>query len=627
MSTTAPRKNGRPRQGLLVALRIENLAIVDATELPLGPGLTVLTGETGAGKSILVDALSLVLGGRADSDLVRTGAGEAVVEALFDLPVGSAARARFDAAGIAVTSDEVLIRRVVGKSGRGRVSINGQMATVAMLAELTRGLVDVSGQHEHVSLLDTESHLGLVDDFGVHGALLSAFSEIHGEVLSVEGALAAISLDEADKARREDFLRFQLAEIEEVDPQPGELDGLEIERKRLLHATKLAEVTRRSESRVYSGEGALIESLGRVQSELGTLVKLDEKVDPIARSAATALADLEDLAQQLGRYSRGLEADPSRLAEVDERVEALKRLVRKHGGSLDAVVASRAAMAEELDAIVHQDARRTDLATRLETSVAKRAEIAARLGAARSKAAKVLERTVQEELASLSMGGTRVEIALRPSEVMTARGGERAEILFAPNPGEPLRALAKTASGGELSRVLLAFKRVLSEQDSVGTYVFDEVDSGIGGAVAEVIGRKLKSVARDRQVVCVTHLPQVAAYGDVHLHVRKTASAGRTVSRVVALSQKEVVEELARMLGGVEITAKTRKLADEMRARARAEGAPAVRKDPGAAAPVRKELTAVALSRKAPAAPARVGPKAKKADPKKGGRAPIRAVS
>ena len=557
------------KQGLLAALRIENLAIVDRTELALGAGLTVLTGETGAGKSILVDALSLVLGSRADTELVRSGASEGVVEALFDLGEDARMRARFEASGIDIAEGEVVVRRSIGKTGRGRVTINGQLATVTMLAELTRGLVDVSGQHEHVSLLAADTHLDLVDAYGGLGSLVDAVAELHGEVLGLESGLAAIQLDETEKARREDFLRFQLDEIGALDPKPGELEELESERRRLGHASKLSEVTRRAEGKLYSDDGAIVEALGRIQTELVQLSRLDERLERLSSSAATALAELEDLSQQLSRYARGVEHDPGRLEVVEERLEALKKLTRKHGGTIEQALAAKASMEEELDTLVHDEARRADLASALEDAQARRAQRAVELSAARGKAAKSLEKAVQNELVSLSMGGTALKIDLTPAGEITARGAERAEILIAPNAGEPLRALSKTASGGELSRVLLAFKRVLSDRDAVATYVFDEVDSGIGGAVADVLGRKLKEVAGERQILCITHLPQVAAYADAHYQVRKETVEGRTVSRVVQLREDEIVEELARMLGGVQITERTRQLAKEMRERAR----------------------------------------------------------
>ncbi len=611
-------------EGLLSALRIENLAIVDRAELLLGPGLTVLSGETGAGKSILIDALNLVLGGRSDSELVRSGAAEAVVEALFELPEGASARGRFERAGIDVSGGEVVVRRVVGRSGRGRVTLNGQMATVGMLAELTRGLVDVSGQHEHVSLLDPEHHLDLVDAFGGHRPLLETYQQAHGELTTIDGALAALQMDESEKARREDFLRFQLDEIAAVEPATGELESLEGERRRLQHATRLAEATRRAEATLYSEDGAVVEALGRVQVELAQLIRLDDRLGPLVATASTALAELEELAQSLGRYARTLEADPGRLAEVDERLEGLKRLTRKHGGTIEGVLHARARMAAELDAIVHEEARRGELTAARTVAEARQLELGGQLTAVRHAAARALEAAVQSELASLSMGGTQVQLVFHPLVPPGPRGAERAELGFSPNPGEPMRPLAKTASGGELSRVLLAFKRVLSERDLVASYVFDEVDSGVGGAVAEVLGRKLAAVARERQVLCITHLPQVAAYGARHWHVRKANLDGRTVSRLVELAEPEVVEELARMLGGVEITERTRRLAEEMRSRARAEAArPAA---PSEAATAKAAKATDAPPSKAAVAPPKAA-KARAAHAGRGGEATVAVLS
>jgi DNA repair protein RecN (Recombination protein N) len=561
---------GQP--AMLVALRVDNLAIVDRVELTFGRGLHVLTGETGAGKSILVDALSLLLGDRAQSDMVRAGAAEASVEAMIELGDDAVAIERFSALGIDVADGEVVIRRVISSSGRGRVTLNGQLATVAMLAEVTRGLIDISGQHEHVSLLDSDSHVDLVDAFGELDRSRSAVSEAHGEVMGLESALSSLELSETEKARREDFLRYQIEEIASVDPKPGELEAIETERRRLAHAARLSDGVRRAEGALYSEDSAIVGILGRIQLELVQLSQLDESLARLHGAASSALAELEELARDLAHYGRNLEADPARLTELDERHDALKKLVRKHGGSIEAVLVARTAMEDELEALVHEEARRADLSAALEAASERRAALAAELSAARGKSAKSMERAIQSELASLSMAQTTLKVELVRLPAIGAKGAERAEIMISPNPGEPLRPLHKTASGGELSRVLLATKRVLAGRDQVATYVFDEVDSGIGGAVAEVLGRKLLEVSREHQVFSVTHLPQVAAHADVHFRVEKRLVDGRTVSRVDRLRDDEAVEELARMLGGVSITARTRQLAKEMRLRSRSLG-------------------------------------------------------
>jgi len=546
-------------------LRIENFAIVDRLELSFDGGLTVLTGETGAGKSILIGALKLLLGGRATADIVRAGSNRAVIEALVNL-AGNDTTANFiREKGIELDDNEVVVRRVINKSGRSRVSVNGQLITVGMLGEMMRPLIDISGQHEHVALLDQEKHIDRVDEFGQLNGLRAAVADAHARKIGYESALASLAIDDAERARREDYLRFQLEEIENVDPQPDELEMLETERTRLVNMTKLVEGTRTSEASLYSSDGAVIEVLGEIQHRLVELSRLDEEVEPLADSVSSALAELEDLSRGLERYSVSLEYDPERLAEIDDRLDTLQRLMRKHGGNLESLLEVKERLADELDNLFHDEARQADIRAALEQTERELEAVAVRLTAARKKAAVKLEKITEENLRELAMPEAKLSIRLVPLKVVSARGAERAEILIAPNPGEAFRPLHKTASGGELSRLLLAFKQVLADVDRVGLYVFDEVDSGVGGSVADVIGRKLKMVSQKRQVLTITHLPQVAAYSDHHLFVRKTLEDGRTVSRVEALNEADVVSELGRMLGGASVTDQSITLAQEMR--------------------------------------------------------------
>ncbi|MCK6549268.1 DNA repair protein RecN [Myxococcota bacterium] len=549
---------------MLTHLRIENIALVDHIELELGRGLNVLTGETGAGKSVLVNSLSLVLGGRASTDVIRTGAQEAVVEALFEVPEGLGVEERLEERGIECEDGELVVRRVVSRSGKGKVSLNGQLVTVAMLSEIVRDIADITGQHEHVSLLDPERHLDIVDAYGELQQLGRTLAASHADVLGYKAALDALVLDEAEKARREDYLRFSLDEIVAIDPKVGEIEALELERKRLRNVAELADGVRKAEGALYSDDGAIVEVVGRVQNELMRLARLDDRLQSLSGSASSALAELEELARQLGRYQGALSADPERLGELEERLEALKKLARKHGGTIEAVLAAKKAMAEELESLEHEEARRADLASLLEAETERRKVHALALSAARHKVVRSLEIAVQSELAQLCMEKTTFRVELVPLPEIGPRGAESAEIMISPNTGEPARPLRKIASGGELSRVLLAIKHVLANRNFVGTYVFDEIDTGIGGAVADVLGKKLRDVARSHQVICITHSPQVAAHGDVHLRVRKSEEGGRTTTKVEVLDERERVEELARMLGGVAITEKTRGLAREM---------------------------------------------------------------
>lgn len=549
---------------MLSALCIENLALVDRLELSLGRGLNVLTGETGAGKSVLVNALSMVLGGRASTDVIRTGANEAVVEAMLEVPKKSDLFQRLNAKGIDIEDGELVVRRVISRAGKSRVTLNGQMITVAMLNEVMRGVVDITGQHEHVSLLDPAGHLEIVDAFGGLDELREKVSSAHEEVLGYRAALDALAMDEAEKERRLDYLKFSLEEIDALDPQPGEIEAIDAERKRLKSVEELSQGVRRAEGSLYSDDGAVVEAVGKVQNELLRLSRLDERLSSLTASASSVLAELEELSRQLARYSGALSADPDRLSELEERYEGLKKLARKHGGSIDAVMAARDSMSQELDGLEHEEARRADLSSAMEQAEEKQKALALKLSAERHRVVRSLEKAVASELSQLAMDKTTLKIELVPLPEIGSRGAESAEMMISPNIGEPLRPLRKIASGGELSRIMLAVKHVLSDRSASGAYVFDEIDTGIGGAVADVIGRKLRDVAKSRQVVCITHLPQVAAHGEVHFRVSKIESDGRTTTRVAVLDENARVEEVARMLGGVEITDRTRSLAREM---------------------------------------------------------------
>jgi DNA repair protein RecN (Recombination protein N) len=549
---------------MLSQLTIENLALVDRIEIAFGRGLNVLTGETGAGKSVLVNALSLVLGSRAQTDVIRSGEESAVVEALFEVPHRAEIVERLVAKGIDVDGGEVVIRRVLARSGKGKVTINGQLVTLSMLAEIARGIVDITGQHEHVSLLDADGHLAIVDAYGDLGMLREQVAEAHAEVIGYQSALDALVMDEAEKARREDYLCFSLEEIGAADPQTGEIEALEADRKRLKHAAELADGIRRAEGSLYSDDGAIVEVVGRIQNELVRLSRMDDRLAPLSGAASTVLAELEDLSRQLARYQGGLSSDPERLQGVEERLEMLKKLARKHGGSIEGVLKEKERMAVELESLEHEEARRADLGAALDEALERRRDRALQLSAARKKVVRSLEMAVQSELAQLSLEKTTFQVSLTSLAEAGARGAEVAEIMISPNAGEPTRPLRRIASGGELSRVLLAIKHVLAHRTAVSTYVFDEIDTGIGGAVADVLGKKLKDVAKDHQVVCITHLAQVAAHADEHFCVSKREERGRTTTMVRSLEQDERVEELARMLGGKKVTEKSRDLAEEM---------------------------------------------------------------
>lgn len=563
---------------MLTFLRVRSFAIIDELEVELGAGLNVVTGETGAGKSILVDAIDLVLGGKGKPEVVRTGAAQAEVEATFDVSGDALVRERLLARGIEDT-DELIVRRVVLASGRTRAYVNGTLATQGELAELTSGLADISSQHEHHSLTDPARHLGYLD---AYGRLEGERAKMKAAFLALEEASHALT-DAKEKARgredREDVLRFQLKEIEALAPEAGELVTLAAERDRLKHAEKLLSAARGAEEAIYSRDHAIGSELAQLTRALGDAAAIDARLRGPFDRIESARAELEEAARDLAQYARGVSADPERLSEVDERLHRLGRLARKHGeaGTVDRVLgilAFRDRARAELAALGSAEERIEALERAQAAALQAATKCARALSAARKKAADQLGKAITTELGSLGMGGAevRVEVAgitTSSASGLSATGMDRCELLIAPNVGEEARPLRKIASGGELSRALLAIKRVLAglreaEGRASGLYVFDEVDTGVGGAVAEVIGKKLKDVAKHHQVLVITHLAPIAVYASRHFQVRKQIEDGRTRSTIELLGATDRLEEIARMLGGLSITKKTREAAREL---------------------------------------------------------------
>lgn len=553
---------------VLVSLAIHDLAIIEDTTLELSDGLNVLTGETGAGKSIIIEALSLVLGDRAEVDLIRRGRDKAEVEAVFRLGPESPARARLDAQDLTHRDDPdlLVVRRVVAPAGKGRAYVNGRSVTVAILAELTRGLVDVSSQHEHTQLLDPESHLELLDRFGGLLGERAAFTEAYLAVERARARLAELRRKDAERSRREDFVRFQLSEIDEVNPVVGEEEALEAERQRLAHADRL--VSGASEAAQHLGQsgGAAVERMGQALRVLDRLRAFDAALEPLFTRLMAARIEADDIAHDLRGYASDVELDPRRLDQVNERLEALKRLRKKHGFDLAEVVATRDALRAELAGFESLEIEIVEAQRALDKALTTATTAAERLSRARLAAKEALEQRVGEELQGLAMSGAAIRFVLAQRE-LSREGFESGEIHIQTNRGEGFSPLHKTASGGELARVLLALKRALMHVDPVETCIFDEVDSGTGGAVGDMIGIKLREIAAERQVLCITHLAQIAARGSTHLKVRKESQGDRTLTRVERLDKGPREQEIARMLGGLDITKATLAHARELLAR------------------------------------------------------------
>ncbi|CAN5924072.1 DNA repair protein RecN [soil metagenome] len=561
---------------MLHTLTIDNVVLIEHQVLELGSGFNVLTGETGAGKSMVVDALALVLGGRARPEVVRTGEREAEVAALFEVEAGSRVAAKLEAAGVPCDG-ELVVRRVVQAEGRSRAFLNGKPSTAAQLADLAPDLCDIASQHESVSLTDPATHLEYLDAFGKLDALRDSLGEKVAELGTIVRDIARVREAERDRAEREDYLAFQLKEIEELDPSPGEETELESERARLRHAEKLSVATQGAADRLYEGDDTVCDQLARVSSDLDAAAAIDQTLAPLARTVDAARSELADAARALSRYAGGIESNAGRLVEVDDRWFRLQKLLRKHGPTTHELLAHRDDLKKQLEQLAGAGALLDQLEHKRESCLQIVATEARTLSRKRRDAASNLADAIGRELAGLGMGRARVVVDVSPvpgaqaadlppfdGARLTTSGIDRVEFLIAPNKGEDPRPLRKIASGGELSRALLALKRVLAEKGPAGLYVFDEVDAGVSGAIAEVIGRAIADVARHRQVLCITHLAQIAALCDHHFVVDKVEAKGRTTSSVKRLTNQERVEEIARMIGGVKIGEAARRAAVEL---------------------------------------------------------------
>jgi len=567
---------------VLSALRVKNFILMESLELLLEPGFNALTGETGAGKSIVVGALNLVLGGRARADHVRAGADEAEVSALFDVGTGprpeGSALARLEADGL-LRDGELSIRRVVQASGRSRAYLNGRLCSASELACLAVELADVASQHESVALTDPATHLHYLDRFaglvGDRNELASAVAELE----SITRELSDLREQSRQRGEREAFLRFQARAIEEVDPQEGELEELGHERKRLRHAERLLELTRDASVALDQGDGGICDRAARVAADLAKAAELDPELAATWESMNRCTSDLQEIARECTRYVEGLEINPSRLGELEERLYRLEGLMRQHGPGIEEVLEARQRFEVELAELQNTDERIAQRQAERDARLAPVAEQARALSAQRHGAAERLGEAISSELAELGMGGARVLVEVEPlsntqSVDLTVDGArlhrsgiDRVEFLIAPNRGIDPRPLRKIASGGELSRSLLALKRVLAESGP-GLFVFDEVDAGVGGAIAEKIGRAIADVAKHHQVLCITHLAPIAAFANAHYVVSKNDADGIARSAVSPVYREERVHELARMLSGEKVTSAARRAAAELVERA-----------------------------------------------------------
>ena len=559
---------------MLNDLSIKNFAIIDELHVSFNDGLNIISGETGAGKSIIIGAVSLLLGDRATSDMIRTQADAATVEALFDIGQNKTLKEKIEEMGFAA-GEELIIRRVISRTGKNKAQINGQMATLANLSAISESLINICGQHEHQVILNADNHLDILDEFGGCLGARALYEETYRQYQQIKSQIE--KLEDLRRSRKEktELLKFELKEIEDIAPQAQEDKTLVEEKKVLANVQKLGDAAGRAYDLLYGETSSIIEKLKEVQSQIKEIKKIDTGLKLSEADVEGSFFTLQETALTLRDYSKNLFFSPERLVAIDDRLEMLNRLKRKHGGSLESVLTKKQEMEEELCRVFTVGEELEKLTQEEQSVRVVMVQKAEALSLQRGEAAAKLKDAVNTEIHALNMPHASFLINFKKSanekapESFGPRGGDELEFYLTANIGEEPKALNKIASGGELSRIVLALKNVLSRVGSVATIVFDEVDSGIGGATAEIVGRKLKEVSANHQVICITHLPQIACYGDGHLRVAKKVAQGRTATIVDQLNDDQKIEEISRMLGGVDLTEKTRDHAREMLAGAK----------------------------------------------------------
>jgi DNA repair protein RecN (Recombination protein N) len=556
---------------MLRFLRIRNLAVIEAVEVEFESGFNVLTGETGAGKSILVEAVGLLLGARASADLVRTGEAQATIEAIFE---DGEAR-------------ELIVRREISSQGRSRSFINGALATASALRDLSARLVELHGQHEHQALLDPLAHLPLLDESAGLADVATHVASTWSAVRALREQLERARMDAREKSARLDLIAFQLGEIEKAAPTAGEDEELATTKQVLASAERIQRLCHESYDALYDSDEAVLAGLGGVWKRVGELATIEPQFAPYVESRDAIKSQLEDLAFFLRSYADGVDASAGRLHQVEDRLALLERLKRKYGPTLQDVIEKGETLARERELLTGAGERAEDLVTALAEATAAYLAVARDLSRKRRMAAVMFARDLEGLLAELAMAKTRFEVRFNdgelPPELWNERGIDQAEFFVSPNPGEDLRPLARIVSGGELSRVMLALKtlsnrkpglmsRSPSNPVSFKTLIFDEVDAGIGGRIADVVGARLQALGERFQVLCITHLPQIAARGTTQFLIEKSVRGSRTVTRVERLNEGGRVEEVARMIGGASVTEQVRAGARELLSNAGAKG-------------------------------------------------------
>ena len=547
---------------MLRILRIRDFAIIDEVSLEFGIGLTVFTGETGAGKSILVDALSLIAGGRASADVVRDGAEEAIVEAVFDELIDPDLLNKITNYGIPLDGSELIIRRIISSSGKSRIYINGNLSTLSILQDIGACLIDLYGQHEHQNLLKKEMHIDYLDTFGRVTDQRDKVRESYLYLLQLKDKLNTLEESLRDKKGKEEFYRYQISEIKEADLKVGEDIELTSERYLLSNSKLLSELSNEAYHNLYDNERSVLSELSKVIDNIAEITRVYPKIQEAAELVRTANVNLREVSNLLRRFKDEIRYDPERLGQIEERLYLIDKLKKKYGQTIEEILSYQSKINKELEEIEYSDQDISLLNGEINRVTAELEKDAGELSRLRKVTSKGLEHKVMHELSLLQMVNTQFVVSLDKGAI-SKNGFDTAEFLIA-NLNETPRPLARVASGGELSRIMLAIKCLLPRSDSVQTLIFDEVDSGIGGGAADEVGKRLKYLSLEHQVCCVTHLPQIASMADNHYSVEKIISDNRVVTKIKRLDENERLKEISRMLGSRDTTKTAIKYAEEM---------------------------------------------------------------
>ncbi|MDQ0208953.1 DNA repair protein RecN [Alkalicoccobacillus murimartini] len=557
---------------MLIELSVRHFAIIEELTVPFDKGLTVLTGETGAGKSIIIDAIGLLLGGRGSAEFVRHGESRAEIEGLFAINKTHHAVLKASELGIQV-EDELILRREITSQGKSICRINGKLVTLGILREIGQSLVDIHGQHEHQSLMQPDKHLGFLDSYASKElkSTLHEYQHLYETAQKISTQIRSLSENEQETAQRIDLLRYQLDEIEKAELKPNEDDELDLDRNRLANSEKLYTLLRESYERLY-GDGRGLDIINESAANLETASELDQDLKSLHETVNSSYFIMEEAAFSIREKMEQIEFDPDKLELIENRLAEIQQLKRKYGSTVEEILEYASRIEEELDSKLNKDDRLQVLNQKLEAVLLDLEVEAEALTKIRTQAAEKLTESIHEQLRALYMEKTifqidfknRSSIEKKGLAAFSSKGVDHVEFFISTNPGEPLKPLAKVASGGEISRIMLAIKSIFSAHQGVTSVIFDEVDTGVSGRVAQAIAEKIYTIASGSQVLCITHLPQVAAMADQHLYISKQESKERVSTSVTGLVEKSKIEELARMISGVEVTELTRKHAHEL---------------------------------------------------------------